>query len=64
MKQAGYLAMNNEVALSPPELDLDAPHIKRHRKRRALKDRVAKVTIGAGGMSVIVAISHFLLSAL
>ncbi len=49
--------MNKQTTLAMPELDLDSPQIKRHRKRRALKDQLAKSSIGIGGMSVIVAIS-------
>ncbi|MCB5161709.1 ABC transporter permease subunit [Marinomonas algarum] len=39
-----------------PELDFNTPALKRHRKLRALKDRVAGMGIAVGGSSVILAV--------
>jgi len=39
-----------------PELDFDTPALKRHRKIRALKDRMAGMGIAVGGSSVILAV--------
>ncbi|WP_353666768.1 ABC transporter permease subunit [Marinomonas sp. THO17] len=39
-----------------PELDFDTPALKRHRKIRALKDRIAGMGIAVGGSSVILAV--------
>ena len=40
-----------------PTLDFNTPKLVRHRKNRKLKDKLASVSIGAGGISVIVAIT-------
>ena len=40
-----------------PTLDFNTPRLVRHRKKRKLKDQLARVSIGTGGISVIVAIS-------
>lgn len=40
-----------------PSLDFNTPRLIRHRKKRKLKDQLARVSIGTGGISVIVAIS-------
>jgi phosphate transport system permease protein len=47
----------SESSLKPPSLDFNEPRLVRHRKKRKFKDSLAKVTIGAGGISVIAAIS-------
>ncbi|WP_369599992.1 ABC transporter permease subunit [Hahella sp. SMD15-11] len=47
----------SQASLKPPAIDFDAPALKRRRKRRALTDRLAGLSIGAGGVSVIVAVS-------
>ncbi|MBJ7536418.1 ABC transporter permease subunit [Marinomonas transparens] len=39
-----------------PELDFNTPALKRHRKIRALKDRIAGMGIAIGGSSVILAV--------
>lgn len=39
-----------------PELDFNTPALKRHRKIRALKDRMAGMGIAVGGSSVILAV--------
>lgn len=39
-----------------PELDFNTPALKRHRKIRALKDRMASMGIAVGGNSVILAV--------
>ena len=39
-----------------PELDFNTPALKRHRKIRALKDRMAGMGIAIGGSSVILAV--------
>jgi len=48
--------MNIENSSAIPDLDFDSPAARRGRKFRALKDKVASVGIGLGGVSVIVAI--------
>ncbi|MBK8971804.1 MAG: ABC transporter permease subunit [Hahellaceae bacterium] len=40
-----------------PQLEFDTPRLRRHRQLRALKDRVARHAIAAGGLSVIVAVT-------
>lgn len=45
------------ASTSGPNLDFDTSELKRYRKRRALKDKLAGISIAAGGMSVIVAVS-------
>lgn len=48
----------NKVALSAaPKLDFNSPKLVRHRKIRKLKDKLASISIGLGGSSVILAIS-------
>jgi len=47
----------SESTPQPPELDFNSPKLVRHRKHRKFKDKFAKASIGAGGISVIVAIS-------
>ncbi len=49
--------MNEAVVLKAPDIDFDTPQLKRHRNVRALKDKVATVSIGAGGVFVIVAVT-------
>ncbi|MFB9888050.1 ABC transporter permease subunit [Balneatrix alpica] len=48
--------MNTQARVSPPELDFDTPALRRHRRVRALKDRLAEWVVGIGGISVIVAV--------
>jgi phosphate transport system permease protein len=40
-----------------PELEFDTPKLRKHRKIRSLKDRVARHAIAAGGVFVIVAVT-------
>ncbi len=48
----------NKVAVSEaPKLDFNSPKLVRHRKIRKLKDKLAGISIGMGGSSVILAIS-------
>ncbi|OZG75078.1 phosphate ABC transporter permease [Hahella sp. CCB-MM4] len=49
--------MNEVVTAKAPELDFDTPQLKRYRNIRAMKDKIAKVSIAAGGVSVIVAVT-------
>ncbi|WP_020407386.1 ABC transporter permease subunit [Hahella ganghwensis] len=49
--------MNEVVTAKAPELDFDTPQLKRYRSARALKDKIAKWSIAAGGVSVIVAVT-------
>ncbi len=49
-------AMNDNTPISAPELDFETPALRRNRSLRALKDRFTTVSVGIGGMSVIVAI--------
>lgn len=48
--------MNNTADRQMPELDFNTPALKRHRKYRALKDRMANMGIAIGGCSVILAV--------
>ncbi|MFT2110552.1 ABC transporter permease subunit [Marinomonas sp. 2405UD68-3] len=48
--------MTNTTDHQMPELDFDTPALKRHRKMRALKDRMAGMGIAIGGSSVILAV--------
>ncbi|MFT6028701.1 MAG: phosphate transport system permease protein [Oleiphilaceae bacterium] len=48
----------NKVALSEaPKLDFNSPKLVRHRKIRKIKDKLAGISIGMGGSTVILAIS-------
>lgn len=47
----------SQQKIAAPQIDFDAPRLKRHRSLRALKDRLAQVAIGSGGLAVIVAIT-------
>ena len=47
----------SESTTQPPELDFNSPRLVRHRKTRKFKDSFARVSIGTGGISVIVAIT-------
>lgn len=48
----------NKVAVSEaPKLDFNSPKLVRHRKIRKIKDKLAGISIGMGGSSVILAIS-------
>lgn len=49
--------MNDSAAPKPPELNFDSPTLIRYRKKRNIKDQLAKHAIGMGGISVIVAIT-------
>lgn len=49
--------MNKEVVSEPPKLDFNSPKLVRHRKLRKIKDKLAGISIGMGGSSVILAIS-------
>ncbi len=49
--------MNKEAVARAPELDFNSPKLVRHRKLRKLKDKLASISIGIGGSSVILAIS-------
>ncbi len=49
--------MNEAVTAKAPELDFDTPQLKRYRNIRALKDKIARVSIAAGGVSVILAVT-------
>ncbi len=40
-----------------PDLAFDTPKLQKHRRMRALKDKIAKQGIAAGGVSVIVAVT-------
>jgi len=48
--------MNIDNSSAIPDLDFNTPAARRSRKFRALKDKVASVGIGLGGISVIIAI--------
>jgi phosphate transport system permease protein len=48
--------MSNENTSTPPSISFDTPALKRRRKSRALKDKLAGVGIAFGGISVIIAI--------
>ncbi len=45
-----------ENSPNAPVIDFDTPALRMHRKIRSLKDKVAEVGIGIGGISVIVAV--------
>lgn len=47
----------SESSPQQPQLDFNTPQLIRHRKQRKFKDKFAEVSIGAGGISVIVAIT-------
>ena len=49
--------MNKEAVSDAPVLDFNSPKLVRHRKLRKLKDKLASISIGIGGSSVILAIS-------
>ncbi len=49
--------MNDQAVKRTPKLDFETPQLLRYRKLRAIKDKVAQVSIGMGGVSVIVAIT-------
>ena len=49
--------MSDSAVTQAPELDFDSPRLVRHRKKRNLKDQLAKYSIGFGGISVIIAIT-------
>ena len=40
-----------------PDLDFNSPRLIRHRKTRKFKDQFARISVGTGGISVIVAIT-------
>ena len=48
--------MDTNTHTLAPELDFDTPALARHRKFRALKERMTTSAVGAGGMCVIIAI--------
>ncbi|NVK43762.1 MAG: ABC transporter permease subunit [Oceanospirillaceae bacterium] len=48
--------MSQEATANVPDLDFDTSSARRHRKVRAIKDRIATLGIGIGGISVIIAI--------
>ncbi|MEM5529503.1 ABC transporter permease subunit [Gammaproteobacteria bacterium AS21] len=48
--------MNNTSTSKQPEIDFNTPSMARHRKFRAIKNRLATGSITVGGFSVIVAI--------
>lgn len=47
----------SESTPQQPDLDFNSPRLIRHRKTRKFKDEFARVSIGTGGISVIVAIT-------
>lgn len=49
--------MNDQAVKRTPKVDFDSPELLRYRKLRAFKDKLAQVSIGMGGVSVIVAIT-------
>ncbi|MFD2231670.1 ABC transporter permease subunit [Alkalimarinus sediminis] len=49
--------MNDQAVKSTPKLDFETPQLLRYRKLRTIKDKAARVSIGMGGVSVIVAIT-------
>ena len=49
--------MNKEAVTDAPVLDFNSPKLVRHRKVRKIKDKLAGISIGIGGSSVILAIS-------
>jgi len=48
--------MSDQTVIKAPELDFNTPQLLRYRKVRALKDKAAEISIGMGGISVILAI--------
>ncbi len=49
--------MNDQTVIQAPDVNFETPQLLRYRKLRALKDKVAEISIGMGGISVIVAIT-------
>ena len=49
--------MNKAAVSEAPTLDFNSPRLMRHRKIRKMKDKLASISIGMGGSSVILAIS-------
>lgn len=49
--------MNKTAVSEAPTLDFNSPKLVRHRKMRKVKDKLAGISIGMGGSSVILAIS-------
>lgn len=49
--------MNKAAVSEAPKLDFNSPKLVRHRKLRKIKDKLAGISIGMGGSSVILAIS-------
>ena len=49
--------MNKAAVSEAPKLDFNSPKLVRHRKIRKIKDKLAGVSIGMGGSTVILAIS-------
>src|SRR5690554_6849093 len=47
----------SQQKVAAPQIDFNEPRLKRHRSLRALKDKAARVAIGTGGFTVIVAIT-------
>jgi phosphate transport system permease protein len=47
----------SESQINTPSINFDDPKLVRHRKSRKIKDEIAKVSIGFGGISVILAIT-------
>ncbi|KZY68020.1 phosphate ABC transporter permease [Oleiphilus sp. HI0071] len=47
----------SESTPQQPDLDFNSPRLIRHRKTRKFKDEFARISIGTGGISVIVAIT-------
>ena len=45
-----------ETSPNAPVIDFDTPALRMHRKIRSLKDKIAEIGIGIGGVSVIIAI--------
>ncbi|MCP5205592.1 MAG: ABC transporter permease subunit [Hahellaceae bacterium] len=48
--------MHQTIEKTKPDLDLESPQILKYRKIRVLKDKAARISIGMGGISVIIAI--------
>lgn len=49
--------MTSTSSSAKPSIDFNEPALVRHRKRRKFKDQLARVVVGAGGISVILAIT-------
>ncbi|WP_250656659.1 ABC transporter permease subunit [Alkalimarinus coralli] len=49
--------MNDQAVKRTPHVNFETPQLLRYRKLRAIKDKLAQVSIGMGGVSVIVAIT-------